>query len=332
MTRERVMQQLQQEYADRRDANMRAYELRVEEACERCPGLRELIDARRNALMSGMRNALYPVKKNEQANAALPQTIARYNERIAQTLAAAGLTADALKPVYTCELCKDEGYVYAPSRKMCSCFEEELNRRMLDELGLKPSQTFEKFDDSFFSDEPVMGKLSQRMMIRRIRDICEHYADEYPETEVYDLLFTGKSGLGKTFLMQSIARRVSERGYGVIYLSAYHLLDTMRKAYFENNTDRLRPLMDAPLLLVDDLGTEPLMENITVTQLFNLLNERQNAERHTVLSTNLTISELKARYTERIASRLMDERQCRILKFIGEDIRTGMGKNGGGEA
>ena len=42
-----------------------------------------------------------------------------------------------------------------------------------------------------------------------------------------------------------------------------------------------------PLLLIDDLGTEPLMENITVTQLFNLLNERQNRGKHTVISTNL---------------------------------------------
>ena len=37
------------------------------------------------------------------------------------------------------------------------------------------------------------------------------------------------------------------------------LLETMRKAYFENNSDLMQPLMDAPLLLIDDLGTEPLM-------------------------------------------------------------------------
>ena len=77
-----------------------------------------------------------------------------------------------------------------------------------------------------------------------------------------------------------------------------------------------------PLLLIDDLGTEPLMENITVTQLFNLLNERQNAKRHTVISTNLSVLELKARYTERITSRLLDETSCKLVKFIGEDIRT----------
>ncbi|MCE5343653.1 MAG: DNA replication protein DnaC, partial [Eubacteriales bacterium] len=105
--------------------------------------------------------------------------------------------------------------------------------------------------------------------------------------------------------------------------------DIMRRAYFENNADRLRPLIDAPLLIIDDLGTEPLMENITVTQLFNLLNERQNADRHTILSTNLNIPELKSRYTERITSRLLDARRCRIIKFIGGDIRTRLGNTEG---
>ena len=79
--------------------------------------------------------------------------------------------------------------------------------------------------------------------------------------------------------------------------------------------------MDAPLLLIDDLGTEPLMNNVTVTQLFNLLNERQLAGRHTVISTNLNPRELQERYTERIASRLLDESSCARLGFVGGDIR-----------
>jgi DNA replication protein DnaC len=282
--------------------------------------------------MNGLRNAMYPVKKDAQANANLTATLEGYNGKIAAALSAGGLPEDALAPVYDCAVCRDEGYVYAPSRRMCACFEDVLNRRMLDELGLQKDQTFERFREDCFADGDDADGMSQRAVMRRNREICEHFADAYPETDVRDLLFTGRSGLGKTFLMQAIAHRVTERGFGVQYVSAYTMLDTMRKAYFENNGERLRPLMDAELLLIDDLGTEPLMENITVTQLFNLLNERQNAGRHTVLSTNLSISELKARYTERIVSRLRDERYCRILKFVGEDVRTRAGKPGGGFA
>ena len=64
-----------------------------------------------------------------------------------------------------------------------------------------------------------------------------------------------------------------------------------------------------------------MLENITVEQLFNLINERQNARLCTVLSTNLTLTELKTRYTERVLSRLLDKRNCLALHFLGEDVR-----------
>ena len=326
MTRDQLILQLQQEYAARREDNLRAFDTRVDAACDKCEGLRALLDARRAVLMSGIRNAMFPASKDPQANTALPGTLADYNARIAAKLAACGLPADALAPVYACPLCKDEGYVYSPSRHMCECFERELNCRMLEALGLKKTQTFETYSEAFYSEDAIVGKVSQRTQMRMNRDICERFADSYPATEVRDLLFTGQSGLGKTFLMQAIAHRVTQRGFSVQYVSAYKLLETMRKAYFENNSELMQPLMDAPLLLIDDLGTEPLMENITVTQLFNLLNERQNAERHTIISTNLNVTDLKARYTERVTSRLIDESRCRIVRFIGEDVRQKLSK------
>ncbi len=326
MTRDQLVLQLQQEYATRREENLRAFDAKVDGVCAKCPGLKGMIGARHDALLSGMRYALYPEKRNPQANEGLSAKLADYNSRIAASLVGGGLPTDALDPIFACALCRDEGYVYDPTRKMCACFETELNRRMLGELGLRDEQTFERFREDYFTED---GDVSQRSAMRRNRDVCERYANSYPNTEVRDLLFTGKSGLGKTFLMQAIAHRVTERGFGVQYVSAYKLLDIMRKAYFENNTERLRPLIEAPLLLVDDLGTEPLMENITVTQLFNLLNERQNADRHTILSTNLNIPELKTRYTERITSRLLEARRCKVLKFVGDDIRQRLGKTEG---
>ena len=78
---------------------------------------------------------------------------------------------------------------------------------------------------------------------------------------------------------------------------------------------------DFELLLIDDLGTEPLMNNVTVTQLFNLLNERQMSGRHTVLSTNLSMNELLERYTERVTSRLLDKGACLRVGFVGGDVR-----------
>lgn len=325
MTRDRMILVLQDEYAQRRDRNLAAYDVRLDEICQKCRGLRELIDSRRVMMMSGIRNAFYADRKNERANEGMTNALLELNEKINALLRQNGLSADVLNPVYTCAVCRDEGYVYDPSRRMCACFETELNRRMLAELGLDAEHTFKNFNlDVFSMDTPT--PFSQRTTMQRNLDVCERYADAYPETEVSDLLFTGQSGLGKTYLMHAVAHRVTARGYAVEYLSAFRLLEIMRRAYFENNASLLDALIAVPLLLIDDLGTEPLMENITVTQLFNLLNERQNRRAHTIISTNLTIPELKARYTERIASRLLDESRCKTLKFIGDDIRPTLKK------
>ena len=80
-------------------------------------------------------------------------------------------------------------------------------------------------------------------------------------------------------------------------------------------------LIEVPLLLIDDLGTEPMMRNITVEYLFTLLNERAANRRHTVIATNLSPVELKERYGERVASRVLDRSACATLKFTGKDLR-----------
>ncbi|HPJ01272.1 MAG TPA: ATP-binding protein [Candidatus Limiplasma sp.] len=320
MTRDRMIAVLQDEYAARRDKNLAAYDERVAGICEQVQGLEALLNTRRTMIMSGIRNAFYPNRKNEGANQGMTNALQDLNKKINALLKENGFKPSVLDPIYTCPVCRDEGFVYDPSRRMCDCFETELNCRMLRELGLNAEQTFENFDpETFAKAEPA--PVSQRQMMLRNRDVCEGYADVFPDTPFYDLLFTGQSGLGKTYLMHAIAHRVTARGFTVEYLSAFKLLDIMRRSYFENNNAMLDALIQVPMLLIDDLGTEPLMENITVTQLFNLLNERQNRGRHTVISTNLTIPELKARYTERIASRLLDESRCKTLKFIGSDVR-----------
>ncbi len=327
MTREQLSAQLAQEYALRREENLRRYRQNEAAACARCPGLRALLDARHAAVLGGIRSALLTVRKDERANEALPNQLDGCNRRIADALAKAGLPADALAPVYACPLCKDEGVVYDPMRRPCDCFEKELTRRLLAQSGgaAGEEQTFECFRDEVFAAE-VDAPVSQRTAMRRNRDVCEAYADAFPDGEIPNLILIGKSGLGKTFLMHCIAHRVAERGHEAVYQTAYRLLDGLRKAYFGGSGAEAGSFLHAELLLIDDLGTEPLWENVTVTQIFSLLNERQSAGLHTVISTNLEISELKTRYTERVASRLLDPSQWKRLTFIGDDVRPGLAK------
>jgi DNA replication protein DnaC len=119
-----------------------------------------------------------------------------------------------------------------------------------------------------------------------------------------------------------MAARLITRGQQVLLISAYSFLETARKSYFEND-DRLEELIGTPVLMLDDLGSEPLLQNVTIEQLFNLINERQRRNLPTVISTNLNQEELRTRYTERIASRLTDKRNVQFLVLRGSDGRTG---------
>ena len=103
-------------------------------------------------------------------------------------------------------------------------------------------------------------------------------------------------------------------------VSAYDVIRRMRDAFF-GRADEPEDFYQADLLLIDDLGMEPMMENITLEQLFHLINVRRSRRLPMVISTNLTMKDLKARYSERIASRLLDSGLCRVIQIRGADIR-----------
>ena len=133
-----------------------------------------------------------------------------------------------------------------------------------------------------------------------------------------DLLLMGKSGLGKTFLMQCIAHRVAERGYLPTYVSAYRFFETARQAYMDNDGARLRPLMEAELLLIDDLGTE-LVTRYTQAEVYDLVTHRLNTGKPTIINTNLGLQEIERTYSSRVYSRLAG--MYAAVQFKGRDIR-----------
>ena len=77
----------------------------------------------------------------------------------------------------------------------------------------------------------------------------------------------------------------------------------------------------APLLVLDDLGTEPVIPNVSEESLFAVLNERIGRRLPTVLATNLDFSALQQRYGERVFSRLTDSAATRVLRLEGENLR-----------
>ena len=138
-----------------------------------------------------------------------------------------------------------------------------------------------------------------------------------------NLLLSGSGGLGKTFLLNCVFERVISRGFSAVRITAFRMLEAMRRQCFgaADGDVSFDQLLEAPLLLVDDLGSEPMMKNITVEYLFTLLNERMAAGRRTVIATNLSPVQLKERYGERVASRLLDRSKGLLIQLEGKDLR-----------
>ena len=155
----------------------------------------------------------------------------------------------------------------------------------------------------------------------KILDICRKYAANFSE-ESGNLLFNGGTGLGKTFLSACIAQAVAGKGFSVAYESAQNLFAKLERDRFhpdEESAAAVAHLARCDLLIVDDLGTE-LPGNFTTAALYHIVNERLLAGKPMIISTNLNIDEINARYSPQIASRLQGSFQ--LLPFVGEDIRV----------
>lgn len=313
----RIMQEVLNALSEQRAKNEREEMRRRQEVIEKCPAIGEVMNKRQQTVLASIYSAFQlPVEEN------LEEKVLQWNAEIKLLLKQNGYPEDYLEPVCACPLCEDSGYVGESKKTLCTCA-QNLYAQLLEKGGaFEEEQSFEAFDENVFPEYILPGTdVTQRQYMNVIRRRCEDYANHLPQPAQKTLLLYGGSGLGKTYLLRAIHARARENNVPAICLTANAFLRTAREAYFSRDQQALDALYETELLLIDDLGTEPMLENITVEQLFNLINERQNARLCTVLSTNLTLTELKARYTERVLSRLLDKRNCLALHFLGEDIR-----------
>lgn len=321
MTRSEHIRALLEEYAAQRarnDANLNA---RVEAAERRDPEIARL-RADSVSLALGTMRTILSLPTQEARVEAAQRMRARgqaNNAEIRRRLKALGLPEDDLELKYRCPACKDTGYVGDAPARFCECFETRLRARRHEDGSMAGTdeQNFERFDLNRFPEEG--GQRAQMALARRL---CEEYADRFPETRYRNLLLTGAGGLGKTYLLNCIYARVCDRGLSAVRVTAFKLFESMRRQHMGDSESEFASLTEAPLLLIDDLGTEPMMRNITVEYLFLLLNERAAAKRHTVIATNLTATQLQERYGERVSSRLLDRSVCGVVQLRGKDLRT----------
>ena len=231
----------------------------------------------------------------------------------------AELPDDYLDDSPVCSLCGGTGYV---GSRMCECLRELCRQEQKRELAsLLPTgrERFENFSLELYPDRfyPNYGTTARTLMQKNL-NFCRKYAAEF-QPGARSLLFSGATGLGKTFLSACVARQVAEGGHSVVYVTAGKLFADYEAVKFERaEAEILRDYRDCDLLIIDDLGTEMTTEFVKAA-LYEVVNTRLLGQKTSLISTNLDENNLEARYGGRIASRLVGS--YRVIYFLGDDIR-----------
>lgn len=303
---------------------------RREEVEAKLPALRAL-DAQLGAtglelMRISMENAL-DTEARERALLQLRQKNVELLSLKAKILTDAGYPADYTALRYECEACSDTGYL--DDGKMCACMRKKLIAAgyMSSGLGaLLREQGFDNYSlDYFKNDERVYRTMYNNYMT--LRHYAEHFHPASDEIPSENLLLVGGTGLGKTHLSTALAKTVLDAGHDVLYTTAVGLVGDFEMVRFGNSgaagegsgsADTAR-YFDCDLLIIDDLGTE-VVNQFTVSALYNVINTRLSLRRPTIISTNFSQEELRRRYWDRITSRLFGE--YKLLLFLGTDIRA----------
>ncbi len=173
---------------------------------------------------------------------------------------------------------------------------------------------------------------------------AERFAEDYPLDRT-GLLFVGPVGVGKTHLSVAILQElIVKKGIKCLFYEYGELLAEVKHSYSPaistTELDVLRPILEAEVLVLDELGAQRVSEWVWDT-VSHILNTRYNANLTTIITTNfpdlppknsdeavdmfskakraVRVETLGDRITERMRSRLHE--MCRKVEMEGDDYR-----------
>ena len=295
---------------------------RREEVYQKVPQIKQIED---EISSQAVRCARRLLDGDTNAKEELKQHIEDLREQKEVLLSAFGFSADYMEMHYICPECQDTGYI---DGKKCRCFKKEEIRLLYSQSNIEEvllRENFDSFSYEYYDDRVVIPEIQMTVAdyMRQVHTWCKEYVENF-EKKGGNLIFTGSTGVGKTFLTNCIAKALIDQYQSVIYLSSNDLFDVFSKNKFHYDTeeemkDMYQYILDCDLLIIDDLGTE-LNNTFVSSQLFYCINERLLRKKSTIISTNLSMTLLRDTYSDRISSRIIS--QYSIIPLYGDDIRT----------
>lgn len=140
----------------------------------------------------------------------------------------------SFSPKYECTVCNDTGYITTNNvTSMCPCLKQRLYDLEFNSYNIYSlkDETFDNFNYNVYSDisnsSEYNSSISPRENIQIIRNICNNFISNFDNPSEKNLLFSGKPGLGKTFLSNCIANELVKEGKLVLYQTAPIMLDSI---------------------------------------------------------------------------------------------------------
>lgn len=324
-----IIKELLKEYETKHQKALNVLENRKQTLYNRCPELLEI----ENQLHSlGISTAKYILNNNSSSHLDnLKSEIEKLKLERKDIFRKLNIDENYLKPTYECNICSDTGFVTENFQTvMCTCLKQKLLDIEYNKCNIcnLDKENFDKFNLDLYSNEVNKEKynsnISPRENIKIIKKLAEEFIKDFDNPSSKNLLFTGNTGLGKTFLSNCIANELLKSGKTVLYQTAPVMLDSIIDYRFgkKNAQNICDSIYSVDLLIIDDLGTETI-NSMKFTELFNIINTRllnnSNNVTKTIISTNLNMKNLYETYDERIVSRFVG--YYNICRFFGEDIR-----------
>jgi len=204
-----------------------------------------------------------------------------------------------------CPLCGGRGWVVeadsgAGIARPCACREQERSQRMVDAAGIPPR--YRNCKISNFQTSSQSPRVRTRL--EAARKITQDYVDNFVLHEDQGfrqsgLLFIGPPGVGKTHLAAGVLNDVIERyrvhGRFAEFTALTHQIQaTFDPGSPESKREILDPLLDAELLVLDELGAQKPTAWVRDI-LYLIINHRYTRRLPTLFTTNYLLDPPAAR-------------------------------------
>ena len=300
------MQAILKEYDAIREKNRALLVAREDEVAKNAPKYFEYKSKIISLCMEKVNRSLFSTETKEEVDT-YQKALASLRLAGSNTLLEAGFPIDYLEPIYDCKLCGDTGFV---TGAQCACLKKRITRALYAQSGIE--HMLEMNNYSTLSYEYYKGE--DLAAFQNAVQVCKNMVANF-DSHKDSLLLYGTVGCGKSFLSGCVAKELMDKGASVVYFSASQFFNTLHQNSLYNTEEEL---YNNDLVIIDDLGAE-LTNSFVTTSLFSFLNERILRGKATIISTNLNLAELKERYSDRIASRIIQN--FKLLKLSGPDIR-----------